>query len=291
MEEFELEAELKSALERGEFVLHYQPQVEPLTGRIVAVEALIRWSHPVRGLVPPAVFIPAAERNGLIIEIGDWVLREACAQSRRWLDARLTPVRVAVNLSARQFSDANLISRIHAALSAAGLGPEDLELEITESMMALDPDQASGAMVALRGAGVRLMIDDFGTGYSSLGSLKRFPVDGLKIDRAFIRNLPDDRHDSTITRAVVAMSRELGLATVAEGVETEEQRAFLTGLGCDLLQGYLTGAPQPADELAGKLSPGATGRVVKPARAGRPSATSRHQGPSGSNRRSRRGPI
>ncbi len=291
MGEFELEAELKSALERGEFVLHYQPQVEPLTGRIAAVEALIRWRHPIRGLVSPALFIPAAERTGQIIEIGDWVLREACAQSRCWLDARLIPVRVAVNLSARQFSDANLIARIHGALGAARLEPGDLELEITESMMAHDPDQASGAMVALRTAGVRLMIDDFGTGYSSLGSLKRFPVDGLKIDRAFIRNLPDDRHDATITRAVVAMAHELGLETVAEGVETEEQRAFLTGLGCELLQGYLTGAPQPADELAGKLSPRETGRAVKPTRAGRPSATSRAQGPSASNRRSRRGPI
>lgn len=291
MEDFELEAGLRSALELGQFVLHYQPQVEPQTGRIAAVEALIRWRHPIQGLISPALFIPAAERTGLIIEIGDWVLRTACLQSRRWLDAGLSLTRVAVNLSARQFSDTQLSARVHAALDEAGLEPQDLELEITESMMAHDPEDASRVLVALRAFGVRLMIDDFGTGYSSLGSLKRFPVDGLKIDRAFVRQLPHDHHDATITRAVVSMSQDLNLQTVAEGVETEEQRAFLTALGCDLLQGYLTGAPQPPEVVAQKLAPRSMAAAVRPARAGRPSATSRAQVPSRSARRSRRAQV
>lgn len=252
-DELSFETELRAALSRGEFLLHYQPQVSANGGAVEAVEALIRWSRPDRGLVSPALFIPAAERTGFIVELGDWVLREACAQSRRWLDAGLRSVRMAVNLSARQFSDAALASRVSAALDAAGLEPHDLELEITESMMARDPGAASATLRRLRAAGVRLMIDDFGTGYSSLASLKLYPVDGLKIDRAFVRHLPQDRHDASITRAVVGLSRELDLAVVAEGVETPEQRDFLAGLGCGLLQGYLTGAPQPADSLAGRL--------------------------------------
>ena len=266
-----LEADLSRALERGELLLDYQPQVDARTCRVVAVEALLRWNHPQRGLISPALFIPAAERSGLIVPIGDWVLRAACLQSRRWLDAGLAPVRMAVNLSARQFSDDRLARRVEESLDGAGLEPPDLELEITESMMAWDPDSAARIVRALRASGVRLMIDDFGTGYSSLASLKRFPIDGLKLDRAFVAHLPHDLHDATITRAVVAIARDLGLDLVAEGVETDDQRLFLADLGCGLLQGYLTGRPQSPDRLAELLKPSPlrlhAGRARQPAPA------------------------
>ncbi|MFI5345811.1 MAG: putative bifunctional diguanylate cyclase/phosphodiesterase [Elusimicrobiota bacterium] len=245
-----IEADLTFALRRGELFLDYQPQVEARTGRVVAVEALLRWRHPERGLISPALFIPAAERSGLIVPIGDWVLRSACQQSRRWLDAGLAPVRMAVNLSARQFADDRLARRVEDSLDGAGLEPQDLELEITESMMARDPDSAARIVTALRASGVRLMIDDFGTGYSSLASLKRFPVDGLKLDRAFVSHLPHDRYDAAITRAVVDIAADLRLDLVAEGVETDDQRLFLTELGCGILQGYLTGRPQAPERLA-----------------------------------------
>jgi EAL domain-containing protein (putative c-di-GMP-specific phosphodiesterase class I) len=248
-------AGLPRALDRGELFLDYQPQVDARSGRVVAVEALLRWRHPDRGLISPAVFIPAAEFTGLIVPIGEWVLRAACLQSRRWLDAGLAPVRMAVNLSARQFSDERLAPRVEEALDGAGLEPPDLELEITESMMARDPDAAVRIVAALRASGVRLMIDDFGTGYSSLASLKRFPIDGLKLDRAFVAHLPDDPYDATITRAVVAIACDLGLDLVAEGVETDDQRLFLTELGCGLLQGYLTGRPQSPERVAELLPP------------------------------------
>jgi EAL domain-containing protein (putative c-di-GMP-specific phosphodiesterase class I) len=248
-------AGLPRALDQGELFLDYQPQVHSLTGRVMAVEALLRWRHPERGLISPAVFIPAAESTGLIVPIGDWVLRMACLQSRLWLDAGLEPVRMAVNLSARQFSDQRLARRVEEALDGAGLEPPDLELEITESMMARDPDAAARVVGDLRASGVRLMIDDFGTGYSSLASLKRFPVDGLKLDRAFVSHLPHDPHDATITRAVTAIARDLGLDLVAEGVENDDQRIFLTELGCGLLQGYLTGRPQSPGRLAELLTP------------------------------------
>jgi EAL domain-containing protein (putative c-di-GMP-specific phosphodiesterase class I) len=239
-----IEADLSRALERGELLLDYQPQVDARTGRVAAVEALLRWRHPQRGLISPAVFIPAAERTGLIVAIG-----------RCWLDAGLAPVRMAVNLSASQFSDDRLARRVEEALDGAGLEPPDLELEITESMMARDPDAAARIVRALRASGVRLMIDDFGTGYSSLASLKRFPVDGLKLDRAFVAHLPHDLYDATITRAVVAIARDLSLDLVAEGVETPAQRTFLAALGCGLLQGYLTGKPQSPERLAALLRP------------------------------------
>jgi EAL domain-containing protein (putative c-di-GMP-specific phosphodiesterase class I) len=245
-----IEADLTYALRRGEMHLDYQPQVDALTGRVVAVEALLRWKHPERGQISPAAFIPIAEQSGLIVAIGDWVLRTACRQSRIWLDQGLSPVRMAVNLSARQFSDERLARRVQDALDGAGLEPQDLELEITESMMARDPDAAARIVSALRASGVRLMIDDFGTGYSSLASLKRFPVDGLKLDRAFVSHLPHDRYDAAITRAVVEIAQDLRLDLVAEGVETDDQRLFLTNLGCGILQGYLTGRPQAAERLA-----------------------------------------
>jgi EAL domain-containing protein (putative c-di-GMP-specific phosphodiesterase class I) len=242
--------DLEQALERGQFVLHYQPQVDPRTGATAAVEALLRWNHPERGLVSPLSFIPAAEASGLIVEIGAWALRTACLQSRAWRESGLSPVRMAVNLSARQFSDPRLAERVEDAIEEAGLEASDLELEVTESLVADHPDQAGRVARRLREDGVRLMIDDFGTGFSSLSSLKRFPVDGLKIDRVFVQQLPGDRHDAAITKTMLWLAGELSLETVAEGVETREQRDYLAGLGCGLIQGYLVGAPQPPERVA-----------------------------------------
>ncbi|MFI5361759.1 MAG: putative bifunctional diguanylate cyclase/phosphodiesterase [Elusimicrobiota bacterium] len=270
-----LDADLSRALDRGELTLDYQPQVIARTGRVAAVEALLRWNHPRRGPVSPASFIPAAERSGLIVAIGDWVLRAACLQSRRWLDAGLAPVRMAVNLSARQFSDRDLARRVEESLDGAGLEPHDLELEITESMMARDPDAAVRTAGALRASGVRLMIDDFGTGYSSLASLKRFPIDGLKLDRAFVAHLPHDPCDAVITRAVVTIARDLGLDLVAEGVETDDQRLFLIDLGYGLLQGYLTGRPQSPDRLAELLRPSPLRDCQRPEQPARPHRANR----------------
>lgn len=241
--------ELARALRRKEFVLHYQPQVDVRTGGIVAVEALVRWLHPDRGLVAPAHFIPLAEKTGLIVPLGAWVLADACRQARAWHGQGLPGLRVAVNLSARQLGDGSLVSKVEDAIREAGIEASSLELEITESLVARDPEQAVRLLRELCASGVRLMVDDFGTGYSSLAHLKRFPVDGLKIDRAFVRNLPEDRSDASITRAVISMAHELGLCVVAEGVESSEQLRFLRENGCELVQGYLFGAPMPAEEL------------------------------------------
>jgi len=244
---------LQKALTNQELELHYQPEIDARTGRVIAVEALLRWHHPMRGLVSPAEFIPLAEQTGLIVPMGDWVLRAACAQAAAWRRGKLAPVRVAVNLSARQFEDADFVARVEDALEESGLEPTALELEITESMVARDATQAAKWLSDLRSLGIRVMVDDFGTGYSSLAHLKRFPIDGLKIDRSFVQNLPTDRHDASITRAVIAMAHELGLEVVAEGVEVQEQLAFLREHGCDLAQGYLFGAPMPADRLRPRL--------------------------------------
>ena len=257
---------LARALERRELLLHFQPEVDARTGRLVCAEALVRWKHPERGLVPPMDFIPLAEETGLIVGIGDWVLRAACRQARAWLSA--TPplrLRVAVNLSARQLGEDRFVQRVEDALDESGLDAASLELEITESAVAREPARAARTLAALRLMGVRLMIDDFGTGYSSLSQLKNFPVDGLKIDRAFVRHLPHDRSDATITRAVLAMAREMSLDVVAEGVEHDEQRAFLSRHGCGLLQGYLFGAPMPADRFRTLF--GEAARAAAPRRA------------------------
>lgn len=256
---------LHQALARQEFELHYQPEVSVATGLVVGVEALLRWRHPVRGLVSPAEFIPLAEQTGLIIPLGGWVLREACLQARAWRAARLPALRIAVNLSPRQFSDERIVERVSDALESAQLAPDLLELEITESLVAKDADQAARLLSQLRALGVRVMIDDFGTGYSALAHLKRFPVDGLKIDRAFVAHLPGDRHDSSITRAVIAMAHELDLEVVAEGVESQDQLDFLRAHGCDLAQGYLLGAPMPPAQLKARLKPAPRPRARVPA--------------------------
>jgi diguanylate cyclase (GGDEF)-like protein/PAS domain S-box-containing protein len=247
VERMMLESALRHALERGEFDLAWQARVGIGDGRITGVEALLRWRHPELGVVSPGQFVPLAEETGLIVPIGDWAIEAACRQARRWLDAGLPPVRVAVNLSARQFEHETLVQTVGRLLDEYRLPPGTLELEITESLVMHNPEQAVRLLDELRRLGVSLSIDDFGTGYSSLAQLKRFPVDTLKIDRSFVQDLPDD---AAITSAVVAMARSLRLRTVAEGVETPEQLEFLRRLGCDEIQGYLFSRPIPAEEFA-----------------------------------------
>jgi len=249
-ERLALESALRHALARREFVLHYQPRMDIVTGRMVAVEALLRWNHPDLGMVAPSQFIPLAEETGLIVPIGRWVLRSACAQAAQWRAEGLAGMRVAVNLSARQFVDDGLIMDIGDALAEAALTADGLELEITESMVMQSPERAVTTLSRLSDLGIAVSIDDFGTGYSSLGYLKRFPVDNVKIDRSFIKDLPHDADDAAITRAVIAMARSLRIRVVAEGVETREQLDFLRTHECDECQGFYLSRPLPAPELA-----------------------------------------
>jgi diguanylate cyclase (GGDEF)-like protein/PAS domain S-box-containing protein len=253
IERLTLESSLRRALERSEFLLHYQPKLDLGTGRVTGVEALVRWQQPERGLIPPAEFIQLAEETGLIVPIGEWVLKTACAQNKTWQHQGLPPVRVAVNLSARQFAHADLLQDVSQVLKETGLDPAFLEFEITESMVMHNPEHAIVLLNELKAIGIHLAIDDFGTGYSSLGYLKRFPLDSLKIDRAFIRDLPGDSDDVAITRAIIAMAHSLRLSVVAEGVETAEQQDFLLEHDCDEIQGYYFSKPQPAAEIASLL--------------------------------------
>ncbi len=248
-----LENSLRHALDRGEFELHYQPQVATQSGEIVGVEALIRWRHPELGLLSPAKFIPLAEQNGLIVAIGSWVLEEACRQGRAWLDAGLGLQHIAVNLSARQFASGDLLDTVDAALLDSQLPAAMLELEITESTIMQNPQEAAVLLQRLRERGVVLSIDDFGTGHSSLVSLKQYPLDSLKIDRGFVQGLPNDEDDQAITETIIAIARKMRLKVVAEGVETPEQLAYLRDAGCELAQGYLLGRPQPAYVLQSLL--------------------------------------
>ncbi|HEY1940780.1 MAG TPA: EAL domain-containing protein [Roseiarcus sp.] len=242
-DKFLLQEDLRCAVQAREFILDYQPLVDMRTGRILAVEALIRWNHPSLGLLGPDKFIPLAEETGLIGPIGDWVLREACRQNKAWQDAGLPRVAVCVNVSARQFSDKNWVSGVIGALQGSGLAAEYLELELTESLIMQDLDQARATMRALQALGVHLSIDDFGTGYSSLSALKTFPVGRLKIDRSFISDLPHDEHDRAVAAAVISLGQKLNLRVVAEGVETDEQVAFLRENNCDEMQGYRISKP------------------------------------------------
>jgi diguanylate cyclase (GGDEF)-like protein/PAS domain S-box-containing protein len=249
-ERLALESALQHALGRDEFVLHYQPKVDIASGRIVGVEALLRWNHPDLAMVLPNQFIPLAEETGLIVPIGRWVLRTACVQSASWRREGMPALRMAVNLSARQFSDDGLIDDISDALAQAELAPDGLELEITESMVMQNPERAVTTLNRLREMGITVSIDDFGTGYSSLGYLKRFPIDNVKVDRSFIKDLPHDSDDAAITRAVIAMAQSLRIRVIAEGVETREQLQFLRDHDCDECQGYLLSRPLPAGEFA-----------------------------------------
>lgn len=246
-ERLNLESELRAALRRREFELHYQPKVVAISGRVCGVEALVRWRHPGRGLVPPLKFIPVAEESGMIEPLGAWVLEEACRQMAQWRRAGLDHVHMAVNLSARQLRLSGLVDDMRALLAEHALGNGDLELEITESVAMADPDAAIEQLSALRVLGVNLAIDDFGTGYSSLAYLKRLPIQTLKLDRAFVRDIETDHNDAAISTATLALAHSLGLQVVAEGVENDAQRDFLSRNGCDMLQGYLFGKPAPAE--------------------------------------------
>ena len=251
-----LESRLRAAVERGEFVLHYQPQVELGSGRIAGVEALLRWRGPGGQLVPPDQFIPLCEDTGLIVPVGAWALREACRQRRLWNDSGVPPFPVAVNLSPRQLSQPGLVALVRQALAEARLEPSELELELTESGIMQGPASAADLLRDLRSAGVSLSIDDFGTGYSSLSALRSFPIQGLKIDRSFVRDCTVDADDAALVRAIISMAQSLKLRVVAEGVETGDQRDFLRRHGCQLAQGYLFGRPLEAGELERSLSVG-----------------------------------
>ncbi len=249
-EDMELEGALRHAIERGELALHYQPIVDLRTGRIRAVEALLRWQNPDIGSVPPARFIPIAEDSGLIVPIGEWVLRTACAQMRAWCDAGHTGLHVAVNVSSRQFREPDLADRILRILADTGLEGRHLEIELTESMLLTNIDATIKLMRHLDVNGVRFAIDDFGTGYSSLSYLKRFPIDLLKIDQSFVRDITTDTDDAAIVRAIITMAHSLGLQVVAEGVETREQLDFMHINRCDTMQGYFFSRPLPAADIS-----------------------------------------
>jgi diguanylate cyclase (GGDEF)-like protein len=245
----QLGSELRRALEREEFLLYYQPKYHLATRRLSGAEALLRWKHPERGIVSPAEFIPVLEETGLIVQVGEWAIRRACEDLKAWQSAGSNIGPVAVNLSARQFRHQELDARIKSLVNGAGVDSGLIELELTESHLMQDPDQAIRVLRRLSEAGVRIAIDDFGTGYSSLAYLTQFPVSALKIDRSFVRDMSRDRNDATIVRTIIEMAHSLGVTVVAEGVETEEQAALLQLLRCEQAQGYLFAAPLPAHEL------------------------------------------
>ena len=244
-ERMRLESDLRNALQNGELLLHYQPKFEIGRNQIKGAEALVRWMHPQRGLIPPADFIPLAESTGLIIPLGEWVLEEACTQAAQWMRAGIPPFRLAVNVSAREFSS-SLPSRVAATLDRHGLDASWLELEITESTLMRDIERVIDIMDQITALGVSLSLDDFGTGYSSLSYLKRFPIDTLKIDRSFTMGIPEDGSDCAIASTIISIGQQLGHRVIAEGVETAEQMEFLRGAGCDEVQGYLFSRPLAA---------------------------------------------
>jgi EAL domain-containing protein (putative c-di-GMP-specific phosphodiesterase class I) len=250
VEHLHLISGMRAAPSRDEFMLHYQPQFDLRSGRIIGAEALIRWRHPELGLIPPAKFIPVAEKTGLIIEIGEWVIREACRQAAIWRKTGLGELMVSVNLSPVQFRRDNVERLVLNALDETGLPPGGLELELTESLLIEDSTHLTDMLRRLRQLGVSFSIDDFGTGYSNLGYLKRFEVERLKIDQSFVRRLTEDPHDEAIVRAISQMANSLGLMTVAEGVETEATLLRLQQLGCDRGQGYYWSPALAPDDFA-----------------------------------------
>jgi diguanylate cyclase (GGDEF)-like protein len=251
----ELESNLRRAIQNEEFLLHYQPRVSVDSLTITGLEALIRWQHPQLGLIPPSEFIPLAEDTGLIVPIGEWVLRTACLQGQRWRDQGFAPVQIAVNISARQFHDQDLSQTVIRILEETGLSPKYLELELTESSIMQDAEFASEMLNRLKSMGINLSIDDFGTGFSSLASLKRLPIDALKIDRSFVKEATTDPDDAQLVMAIITLAHNLRLKVTAEGVETEEQLRFLQLLRCDEIQGYFFSKPLPAEKLASVFEP------------------------------------
>jgi diguanylate cyclase (GGDEF)-like protein/PAS domain S-box-containing protein len=251
-----LEADLRYALGRCEFVLHYQPKFNLVSGEITGVEALLRWTHPARGMVSPAQFIPIAEECGLIVPIGRWVLLEACKQSRTWIDEGLGVVPVAVNVAASEFQDKDFLSRVRAVLIATGVEPANLELEMTESALMVDAESTLVVLGGLKAMGVQLAIDDFGTGYSSFTYLRRFPVDALKLDQTFVQEITAKQGDANIVTAMIDIGKSARLRVIAEGVETREQLAFLKRHGCTEGQGYYLGRPVAADQASRLLQAG-----------------------------------
>ena len=253
-ERLELENDLRRAVAAGEFELWFQPEISSKTGRIVTAEALLRWRHPVRGVIGPTSFIPLAEETGLMIPLGEWVVREVCRLASGWQSNGATPMRVAVNLSATQFRHQNLLEVIRSALETTGLDAALLEVELTESSVMTNPEESAGVLKQLRKMGVTVAIDDFGVGYSSLSYLRRFPIDKLKIDRSFVRDLPTSTTDESIVRAIISLAHSVSLQVVAEGVETEEQLNFIRALGCDLWQGFYCCEPQTAEVFSETLA-------------------------------------
>ncbi|MEN3373640.1 EAL domain-containing protein [Dechloromonas sp. ZS-1] len=250
LEKINLQGELTAALANRQFLLHFQPQLDLQTQRLTGVEALIRWQHPERGLVSPAVFIPAAEELGLIVQIGDWVIDEACRSLARWRQRGLTELCVAINLSAHQFAHTNLVQTVRDAIVRHGVPPERIELEITEGVAMHDADEVLTRLHELKAIGVQISIDDFGTGYSSLAYLMRFPVDKLKIDQSFVRDMGNSSEADSIVRAIVALAHGLSLAVIAEGVETDAQLDRLKHIGCNEIQGYLLSRPLSFDDVS-----------------------------------------
>jgi diguanylate cyclase (GGDEF)-like protein len=251
-----IEESLRRALAQQEFTLHYQPQVNLKTGAITGAEALIRWTDPARGPVSPEQFIPVAEDSGLILPIGNWVLREACRQARAWADAGLPATTIAVNISGIQFRNEAFLQGVFAVLSETGVDPRRLELELTESVLMTEAESTASILQTLREKGIKVAIDDFGTGYSSLSYLTKFPVDALKIDQSFVRQLDRSHDDTTIVTAVIAMARSLELRVIAEGVETLKELKFLRAHQCDEVQGYYFSRPVPAEQFANLLKTG-----------------------------------
>ncbi|MBI3391926.1 MAG: EAL domain-containing protein [Nitrospirae bacterium] len=242
-----LENDLRRSLPRGDFILHYQPQFDLKTGDLIGAEALVRWMHPQRGLVPPGDFIPLAEETGLIVPLGEVVLRQALSQAKAWHDGGLPPLPIAVNFSVRQFRHAAMVETVHRALEETGADPRWLDIELTESSIMKNPEAVIASLGELKRLGILVSVDDFGTGYSSLAHLKRFPIDVIKVDQSFVRNVTTDPNDAAIAAAIVTMAQTLGMRVIAEGVETEGQAGFLRSKGCDGAQGYLFSRPLPAE--------------------------------------------
>lgn len=242
-----MEDNLRKALDRKQFKVYYQPQVDASNGSVLGAEALLRWYHPDGGIVSPNTFIPLAEQTGLIVHIGDWVLREACMQAKKWADQGLPPMKVSVNISARQFEQSDIVDRVQLIIEEIGIDPSWLTLELTESVMMSGTGESIARMLALKQLGINIALDDFGTGYSSLSYLKKFPIDILKMDKSFVSDITIHEKDAAIATAIITLAHHLDMQVVAEGVETEEQFTRLTQLGSDHVQGYLFSAPQPAE--------------------------------------------